>query len=147
MKAMSKRSPLWQKKKNQLDQRELALRGDLDQMSGELESRAKKIAVASLVVVGVAVIGYGLYRSFSDQSAKKQKPQKAPAIKDDSKSAASEPMQSEASSLFRNVLFQKIGLLLIELLGRQIAKMVSGKVNDALKTDLTTSAEFQSENK
>lgn len=142
---MSKRSPLWQKKKNQLDQRESVLRGDLDQMSGELESRAKKIAVASLVVIGVAVIGYGMYRSFSEKPAKKTTGKKINSTDNAPAATTSEPRQSDASSLFRNVLFQKIGLLLIELLGRQIAKMVSGKVSDTLKTDLTSTEEFKPE--
>lgn len=70
---MSERSKAWKQKKESLDQKERAIREELEESSTLLESRAKKVLMYSLIAGGIALLGYLTYRAFSGSDQKEDK--------------------------------------------------------------------------
>ena len=61
-------SKTWKKKKEELAQKESLLLKDLNQNS----SKAKKVAIWALGAGVVALVGYGIYRSFGSEKFEKE---------------------------------------------------------------------------
>lgn len=65
---MSERTRAWMSKKQQLSQKEQALKAELESISTVVESNGKKILLIAAAAGGIALIGYLGYRSFSKKT-------------------------------------------------------------------------------
>lgn len=123
---MSTRSTLWKNKKATLAKREVALKEELEEISGEVESRVKKVLTVSLIAGATVLVGYGLYRAFSGKDKSGQQTPKK------SEKPSEKPQESPsplAGFSLKNALLERLALAAIKFIGTQLATYLAGRVS------------------
>lgn len=119
----TKRSKIWTSRRDQLQQKESELRGELDEASDEIESQVKNIAKVALIAGGALLVGYGLYRIFRKKEEEYEEPE-PPAPKAKSLSA---PARYEPWS-FKRIFMERLASTLVKVVGAQLAILLAQKL-------------------
>lgn len=124
---MSKRSKSWLKKKDELDLKEEALKGELDEVSDDIEKQVKSIVKISLITGGVFLATYGLYKMFSSSKpetieipVKREKP-----IEQEKKAKVK---TSPIGFSMKNLIIERLTVMGIKFIGEQLSLILNRKL-------------------
>lgn len=119
----SKRSKIWTSKRKELLEKESELRGELDEASDEIESQVKNIAKAAIVVGGVFLISYGLYRAF-----RKKERYPEPVVEPTLEPKAIQPPTHYPTVSFKRIFMERLASTVVKVVGAQLALILAQKM-------------------